>query len=99
MNDNFYNILGLCRRAGRLSWGRDTCKESIRKQKAKLIVIASDISERIKKEFCQLSEQENIEILFLEEDMSRVGKSVSLTAGVFTVNDEGFAKLLKKNSQ
>ena len=99
MNDNFFGILGLCRRAGKLNWGRDTAKKAVRSHKAKLILLASDVSDRIKREFKNLSEDENIEILFLEETMETISKSVCVNAGVFTVNDEGFAKLLKKNSR
>lgn len=99
MNDNFFGTLGLCRRSGNLSWGRETAKQSVRSHKAKLILIASDISERIKREFKILSEEESVEIVFLEETMQTLAKSVGVNAGVFTVNDEGFAKLLKKNSR
>lgn len=99
MNDNFFGTLGLCRRAGKLSWGRETAKQSVRSHKAKLILLASDISERIKREFKMLSEEEGVEIVFLEETMQTLAKSVGVNAGVFTVNDEGFAKLLKKNSR
>ena len=99
MNSKFFDLLGLCRRAGRLSWGRETAKESVRSKKAKLIIVTSDASERIKREFQNLSNTEKIEIIFLEETMSSLEKSISAAAGVVTVNDEGFAKLLKKNIQ
>ena len=99
MNDRFFETLGLCRRAGRLSWGRESSKESIRFKKAKLILVTSDASERIKREFQALSENENVEIIFLEETMQKIKDSISVAAGVVTINDDGFAKLLKKNIQ
>ncbi|MBQ7579779.1 MAG: ribosomal L7Ae/L30e/S12e/Gadd45 family protein [Clostridia bacterium] len=99
MNDRFFDALGLCRRAGRLSWGRESSKESIRSHKAKLILVTSDASDRIRREFKNLSENEKIEIMFLEENMQRIKDSIGLSAGVVAINDEGFAKLLKKNSQ
>lgn len=99
MNDRFFDTLGLCRRAGRLSWGRESAKESIRFHKAKLILITSDASERIKREFGNLSEAHEVEIIFLKETMQEIRNSISVAAGVVTINDEGFAKLLKKNIQ
>ena len=99
MNDRFFDTLGLCRRAGRLSWGRETSKESIRSHKAKLILVTSDASNRIKREFEALSQTEKTELIFLEETMQKIKSSIGLAAGVVTVNDDGFAKLLKKNIQ
>ena len=34
MNDSVLNLLGLCRRAGRLSLGHDACKQAINSGKA-----------------------------------------------------------------
>ena len=97
VNDKFFDTMGLCRRAGRLSWGRESSKESIRFRKAKLIIVSSDASERIKREFQNLSGEYEVEIIFLEETMEKIKNSIGLSAGVVTVNDEGFAKLMKKN--
>lgn len=97
MNSNFSNSLGLCRRASLLSWGHDTAIDSIKKKKAKWIIVASDASDRIKREFKKYSDEEEIEILFLDETMNDLQKSIGVKTGVITINDEGFVKLLKNN--
>lgn len=96
MNKDFFNCLGLCRRAGLISWGHDSCADAVKKHKAKMILVSSDASDRIKKEFFKLSKGENTDIIFLSETMKEMNDHLGVLAGVFTVNDEGFYKLLKK---
>ena len=55
MNDRFLNLLGLCRRAGRMKIGCDTVIESVELKEAKLVLMASDISENTKKKVISVS--------------------------------------------
>ncbi|HHU84452.1 MAG TPA: 50S ribosomal protein L7 [Clostridiales bacterium] len=88
MND--LNMLGLCRRAGKLSPGHDAVKMSIRSGRAKLILITSDASDRLKKEISNLAG--DIKIIFLQENIEELSLFIGRKAAVLSVDDENFAK-------
>ena len=46
MNDRLLSLLGIARRAGKLTMGFDPVAEDVAKHKAKLVLTASDLSER-----------------------------------------------------
>lgn len=98
MNDKFLNMLGLARRAGKLSPGHDASFESIQKGKAYACFLCCDASDRLKEEFDRTTKYEgrNIPLIqteYLAEDLyAATGKK----AAVFTINDEGFANTLIK---
>ncbi len=50
-NKKFYSMLGLSKRAGAIVFGEGAVKDSIRKNLAKLVVVASDASANTKKKF------------------------------------------------
>lgn len=101
MNDKFLSLLGMARRAGRLSLGHDAAKGSVVFGKAKLCILSSDTSERLKAEFQGLCESENrsVPVIVTDSDMFELGHAVGSKAGVITVDDEGFAKKLERLSQ
>lgn len=94
MNDSALNLLGLCRRAGRLSLGHDACKQSLNSGKAKLCIICCDASERLSDEISGLAKTHNITVYDVRYTMLEIKQALSFKAAVFTVDDEGFAKSL-----
>lgn len=92
-NNKILPLLGLARRAGRVSLGHDAAVSSIVKNKAKLCVLSSDASERLKNEFLHATSYENksIPLIVLYEDMLSLGNAVGSKCRVLTVDDEGFA--------
>lgn len=56
MNDKLLSLLGLARRGGKLSSGFDAVSNSIKRRKARLVLIASDISQKTQKELVYLSQ-------------------------------------------
>lgn len=94
MNDSALNLLGLCRRAGRLSLGHDACKQSINSSRAKLCIICSDASERLADEISGLAKAHNKPVYDVRYTMLDIKHALSFKAAVFTVDDEGFAKSL-----
>ncbi len=94
MDDSrFLSLLGLCRKAGKLSCGHDSALEAIKAKKARLCLFSSDSSERLKKDI-------NHELDFmrydvpkaeLKWDMNEIGRATGLKSAVLTVNEEGFA--------
>ena len=96
MNDNpkLLSLLGMCRRAGRLSCGHDAAIGSVRSKSAKLCLLSSDSSQRLRNEI----EREatfggrDIPVRLLNSTIEEIGKATGLKSAVVTVNDEGFAK-------
>ena len=98
MDSNFFNLLGLARRAGKISWGHDTALNAIKSKKAHLCILASDVSERLKNEFrreCTYNGR-NTEIIELDKTMDDMKSVIGVKTGVMTIDDEGFVKSLKK---
>lgn len=96
MNDKFLNMLGLSKRAGKLSAGHDAAFESIQKSRACVCFIASDASPRLKDEFERTVKYggRNVpyfEIPYIAEELN-IG--LGIRAAVLTVDDNGFAKRL-----
>ena len=63
-NEKILSLLGLARRAGRVSLGHDAAIGSVVKNKAKLCVLSSDASERLKNEFLHAASYENKNIQY-----------------------------------
>lgn len=91
MNDKFLNALGLCFKAGKLGVGHDASKEAVRNNTAQLCILCCDASERLKKEFHNMSD---IRIADTVYSMSDIKSAIGTASGVLTVNDAGFAKLI-----
>ncbi len=96
MNDKFLNLLGMARRAGKLSLGHDAAKNAIFHGTSKLIILVSDASARLKDEFQGrvTSTENNVSLLFAEYTMLDISIAVGSKAGVISVDDEGFARRL-----
>ena len=93
-NKKYLSMLGLARRAGKVSMGHDMALEALRKNKAKLIVFASDISPRLIGEFERACERYNPELLCVkvDETIDDVQSALGYRAGVLSVNDYNFSK-------
>ena len=94
MNDKVFGMLGLARRAGKLSPGHDAAFESIAKGKARACFLCSDASDRLKREFDRTTKFEGrdvplYEVPYLKDDLYA---ATGIRAAVFTIDDEGFAK-------
>ena len=90
------NLLGIARRAGKLSLGFDSAEESVIKKKSRLIIAASDISERTLSAFVQKAHSNNINMIASDIPMADLGAAVGKLVGVVSINDEGFAKKLQQ---
>ena len=98
MNDNpkLLSLLGMCRRAGKLSCGHDGAIGSVRGKSAKLCLLSSDSSERLRKEIEREAnfEDRNIPVIILFSTMEDIRRATGLKSAVLSVNDEGFAKTM-----
>ena len=96
VNNKIYGLVGLARRAGKISFGTESSIETIEKKKAKLVIVAEDSSDRTKKNFKELSDKLNVEfrIAGTIEDLSRsIGQ---VNKAVIVIKDENFAKEILK---
>ena len=89
------SLLGMCRRAGKLSCGHDGAIGSVRSRDAKLCLLSSDSSQRLRKE----TEREasfggrDIPVAVLDSTSEEIGHA-GLRSAVLAVNDEGFARTM-----
>lgn len=94
MKDKVLGMIGLCRRAGRISAGGDRCSESVKKRAARLVIMAADASENTKKNIRNSCAYYNI--FHIEyADKEQLGKSIGMReCSALSVNDENFAEAI-----
>lgn len=87
-------MLGMARRAGKLSMGHDMAQKAIREHKAKVLIFACDVSDRLIKEFEVWCDKFNPNLICLkiDEAIDEIHMALGYKAGVITVNDENFSK-------
>lgn len=88
------SLLGLCKKADKLSMGHDACIGSIVVGRAKACLLCTDASQRLKSEFERATsyDKRNIPLVFLPFTMDDIKNATGRTAAVITINDEGFAR-------
>lgn len=87
--DKFYSMLGLARKASLLKAGETGCIEAIKKNKAKLLIIAEDASENTKKRFINQCDKNNIKYIIKGEkdDLGNsIGKDLISTIAIVDEN-------------
>lgn len=94
LKEKVLSMLGLARRAGKLSMGHDMAEQAVKKGKAKIILFCSDVSPRLIDEFEKKEEIKNKKIPVIKADitMNEIHYAVGYKAGVITVDDENFSK-------
>ena len=96
MIDPILSLLGLCRRAGRMSIGCDPVKSSILKGETRLVLFAGDISRNTEKDIVYLIEEYHKDLIRLNSTKDEIGTALGKYASVVSINDTGFAKKIKK---
>ncbi len=96
MNDNVLGFLGLIRRAGKLTIGCDPVVSSMSEGKAKLVVMAEDISENTKKTILKNADIYNVHTLIADCKKDELSFAVGKIAAVVSIDDPNFANSLKK---
>lgn len=87
------SMLGMARRAGKLSMGHDMVEQALFKNKAKLLLFCNDVSPRLVSEFERTTEKHSIDIKIIKTDflMEEIHFAIGYKAGVMTVDDENFS--------
>ena len=89
------SLLGIARRAGRLSLGNDPALEAMRNGQTCVILVANDLSKRTLKGVCFAAEEAHIDVLTMNETMDEIGAALGKRTGVIAVNAAGFANKMR----
>ena len=92
--DKLLNLLGLCRRAGKLNIGNDLVIDDILNNKCRLVVMASDLSKNTEKKILLNCHRFNTKSIKLTRTKDELSWAVGKYCGVASVIDSGFAKKL-----
>lgn len=96
VNNKILGLVGLSARAGKICFGADSTEENIIKRKAKLIIIATDSSDRTKKRFTELCEKYNVPVI-LYSNIDGLSKSIGKqNKAIVGVKEANIAKEIEK---
>lgn len=89
--NNVLGILGLAKRAGALAIGTNSVLESVRKEKALLVLIASDVSSNTKKQLTDKAGFRHVPVQMLPFNMGELGHALGKDHTVaVAITQEGF---------
>lgn len=91
MNDKFLALIGFASKSGNLSFGADSVKESLKRKKAKLVIVANDISEKSRKEIGFFAAKSETQVLDVNYDITTLSHATGKKGGIISVNEVGFA--------
>ncbi|MCH5298996.1 MAG: ribosomal L7Ae/L30e/S12e/Gadd45 family protein [Ruminococcus sp.] len=94
MNDKILGLLGLCRRAGKLTPGNDAVIDDIQNHRASLVIVTADISKNTEKKLTTACRRFDTEIVTLDRSKDELSFAIGKFSTVVAVCDEGFAKKL-----
>ena len=90
-------LLGFAAKAGRLFYGMDAGVSSLKKNQARLVITADNVSEKSRKEISFYATGKNVPVITLPDcDIETLSKAIGKRAGIVAVNDEGFAKAISE---
>ena len=93
--ERLLSFLGIARRAQKLSMGADAAQEAMQKGKTKLLLLASDLSERSERSARAAAQAVSTPVLPAGVTMDEIAFSVGKRTGILAVNDSGFAGKLR----
>lgn len=97
MNSKLQGMLGMARRANKVSLGHDAADSSLKENKAKLVLLSSDASDRLKNEMEQSSLRYHSKCIVLDCDMKQLGAILGAKlSAVISINDTGFAQRIEE---
>lgn len=96
INNKIYGLLGLATKAGKLSFGTESCLDMIYKRKVKLIIVAEDTAERTMKNFKEKCLQNNIKF-YIFGNKNEISKAIGkVNKTVIGIKDKNFAEAIEK---
>lgn len=87
-------LLGLARRAGKLDLGADAAAQAVHRHRAKLLLLARDLSLRTAEKIKAQAEDGGVRCRQAGTDMDALEAALGKRTGIIAVNDAGFAEAL-----
>ena len=96
MNDRFAGLLGLAKRAGKVAVGFDETVSQVKKRKAFLVLLATDLSPKSAKEWRYATKDHPAVVRRIPLGKTELAHVLGLAreTGLAAVCDEGFAKAI-----
>lgn len=92
-------MLGLAKRAGKVTSGEFLCEKAIKNGQSRLIIIASNISEGAKKSVINTCRRYGVEYIVFAED-TELGKAIGADSRmVVSVNDDSFRNAILSKTE
>ena len=92
MKSNDLCLLGFARKSNNLSLGMDASVTAIKRGKSHLLFLASDISDKSKKEIEFLCAKHNVRVYLSEFTMDVIAEHIGKRVGILSVNSQQFAQ-------
>ena len=94
--DKVFRLLGLATKAGKIAFGMTSVIDTISKNKAKLVIIAEDASERTKRNIIRIAQESNVQIR-IYGDINTISNSIGKdNKAIVCINDINFSKEMLK---
>lgn len=84
-------FLGICRKAGGLTYGASQTKDMINCGKVKCVLIMKDTSAKTAKEV-EFQNKENVPVIYLDIEKQETKQVLKTACGVIGITDENLAK-------
>ncbi len=95
MRDKLIASITFCKRLGKLVLGFDLVKNAMQLGEARIVLLASDLSEKTKKEANYLCQMFQTPLYQTELTLDEFWYLVNKRAGILAVTDEGFAQKIE----
>ena len=95
--DKILSLLGLCKKAGKLTAGSFAAEQAVKDRKAKLVIVASDASENTKKLFHDKGSYRSVPVVLYGTKESLGQILGTRERAVAAVLDSGFAEAIEKS--
>ena len=86
------NLLGLCKKAGRLELGDTPCSQAVAEKNSRLVILASDISEGTRRRtefFCEVHQARILSLPFTKDELGKIVGRKSVAQA--SITDAGLA--------
>ena len=91
MKTKLIGLLTICRKAGRMVMGFDPVKDALSGGKAKIILLAADLSPRTEKEVNFYAAKSSVQVLKTECTQEDFYFGIGKKVGVIAICDDGFS--------
>lgn len=93
---SWQGILSICRKAGKLAMGLEPAKDALYRGAAAGVLVASDASEKTRKEALFFCDQAQVPCLSVPFTKIEMGQMIGRAAGVLAVCDTGFFRKMQE---